>query len=71
VRAEVLAGGRVVADTGERDLSTDGLEDFARLPYAAEVSLEGLPAGRYLLRVTAIDRAASAAVTQQVKFEIR
>ena len=71
MRAVVLAGGRVVADTGERDLSADGPEDFSRLPYAAEISLEGLPAGRYLLRVTAVDRAASASVARLVKFEIR
>ncbi|MFN2596257.1 MAG: VWA domain-containing protein [Pyrinomonadaceae bacterium] len=51
-------------------LDAAGFADFARQPYAAEVSLKGLPVGHYELRLTAIDRAAKASATQQIKFTV-
>jgi len=37
-----------------RKVSVEGIEDiYTSIPFAAEISLAGLPAGRYLLRVTA------------------
>lgn len=53
-----------------RKLSTDGLTDFTHIPYAAEVSLEGMPTGHYILQVTAIDRLVKASVSQRIDFII-
>jgi hypothetical protein len=49
-------------------LQTDA--DPARLPYEAEISLGSLPAGRYLLQVTVLDRRAKQSATQRARFEI-
>lgn len=49
---------------------TEGALDLERLPYAAEISLDSLPAGRYVLQVTAIDRAAKTSAAQRVDFEV-
>ena len=71
MRAIVMSGGRELIDAGEREVQTDGLEDFARLPYAGEISLAELPPGHYLLLITATDRVAGKSATQLTKFSIR
>jgi VWFA-related protein len=48
----------------------DGLSDLQRLPYAAEINLEGLRPGRYLLLVTVIDRVAKASASQRFGFQV-
>lgn len=53
-----------------RKLSTDGQTDLARIPYAAEVPLEGMPSGHYVLQITAIDRLVKASTSQRVDFTI-
>ncbi|MGH9930048.1 MAG: hypothetical protein ACREA9_12615, partial [Pyrinomonadaceae bacterium] len=70
VQVQVLRNGQPVITTSLRKVSTKGLPDLTRLPYAAEISLEHLPAGRYLLQVTAIDRVSKAADTQSLRFTI-
>ncbi|MCA1642758.1 MAG: VWA domain-containing protein [Acidobacteria bacterium] len=71
VRAMVLSSGRAVAEGGEREVPTDGIEDFSRLPFADELSLAVLPSGRYTLQVTATDRVAGKSATRLAKFTIR
>ncbi|HYE16411.1 MAG TPA: VWA domain-containing protein [Pyrinomonadaceae bacterium] len=51
-------------------LQTQGFPDTLRIPYAAELSLAGFPAGRYALKITAIDRAAKSSASQRVNFII-
>lgn len=51
-------------------LPTDTTKDLARLPYWAEVALDQLPAGKYLLQVTATDKATKSVMSQQVSFII-
>jgi VWFA-related protein len=48
----------------------DALSDLRRLPYAAEVNLDGLQPGRYVLLVTVIDRVAKASASQRFGFKI-
>lgn len=50
--------------------TTEGVDDLSRLPYAAEIRLESLPPGRYVLQVTAIDRIAKKSAMQRTHFEI-
>ena len=51
-------------------INTDGAEDPQRLPYAAELSLATLQPGRYVLRLTIIDRIAKATASQRFNFEV-
>jgi VWFA-related protein len=51
-------------------VGTEGLDDLARLPYAAELLLRTLPSGRYALLVTATDAVTKASAMQRVKFSI-
>ncbi len=51
-------------------ITTTGLTTYTTLFYAADLSLQGLPAGRYILQATAIDRTAKTSATQRVKFMI-
>jgi VWFA-related protein len=68
VQVQVFRDDQPVITTPLRKLDVEGLTEFSRLPYAAEVSMRGVLAGRYVLRVTAIDRVAKASVSQSVKF---
>jgi VWFA-related protein len=70
VQVQVFRDDQPVITAPLRKLNAEGFTDFSRLPYAAEVSLAGVPAGRYLLRLTAIDRVAKASATQSIKFTI-
>ncbi len=51
-------------------IQIDALSDSRRLPYAAEVALEGLRSGRYVLLVTVIDRVAKASASQRFGFQV-
>jgi VWFA-related protein len=51
-------------------LRADAGADFARLPYMAELSLSTFPPGRYVLQITAIDRAAKTSSSQRTRFVV-
>ena len=51
-------------------IPVDSLSDPGRLPYAAELNLEGLRSGRYVLLVTVIDRVAKASASQKFGFQV-
>jgi VWFA-related protein len=70
LQIQMLRDGQPVITTALRKVSTEGARALERLPYAADVSLEGLPAGLYLLQVTAIDRVSRTSASQQMRFEI-
>ncbi len=59
-----------VVATALKKISTDNLTDFSRIPYAGEIPLAGLPAGRYLLKVSVIDRISKQSASQETRFEI-
>jgi hypothetical protein len=52
-------------------IDTVGMTDLARLPYGEDLSLGELPAGRYVLQVTAIDRAAKSSATRRASFIVQ
>ena len=70
VQIQVFRGEQPVVTTALRKVSTEGLTDLSQLPYAAEVLLDKMPVGQYVLRVTAIDRIARASASQQINFAI-
>jgi len=66
---QVLRDNQPVITTVLRKIPTEGA-DPDRLPYAADLPLAGLPAGQYVLQVTAIDRVAKTSASQQTRFAI-
>jgi hypothetical protein len=51
-------------------IQVEGTSDLRRLPYAAELALEGLQPGRYLLLVTVIDRVGKTSASQRFGFRV-
>jgi len=70
LQVQVLRDDQPVITTPLRKVQNEGMADLARIAYAAEIPLEGMPAGRYILQVTAIDRIAKTSASQRVNFEI-
>ncbi|MFL6229613.1 MAG: VWA domain-containing protein [Pyrinomonadaceae bacterium] len=70
VQVQVFRDDQPVVTTPLRKVNVEGITEFSRLSYAAEVSMNGIPSGRYEMRVTAIDRVAKASATRSVKFVI-
>jgi VWFA-related protein len=70
VQVQVFRDDQPVVTTVARKISADGVKELRRLPYAAELPLNGLPPGRYLLKLTVIDRVAKSSASQQMRFEI-
>jgi VWFA-related protein len=70
IQVQVFRDDQPVITAPLRKLNTEGFKDFSRLPYAAELSLASVPSGRYLLRITAIDRVAKISASQNIKFSI-
>jgi len=71
IQARVLQrDGRPAVTVAPAPLPTDTTKDLARLPYWAEVALEQLPPGKYLLQVTAVDRKTRSSVSQQSSFVV-
>jgi VWFA-related protein len=70
IQIQVMRDDQPILTTSLRKITTEGLLDIARLPYAAEIPLDNMLAGRYVLQVTAIDRVAKTSASQRVNFEI-
>lgn len=71
IQLQILRDEQPVVTTPLKKMTVDASTDLARIPYAAEVSLAGLPAGRYFLRITAVDRVSKTTASQQARFEIQ
>lgn len=70
MQAQVFRDNRPVVTMPPAKLPTDTTKDLTRLPYWAEVSLNQLPPGRYLLQVTANDRTTKSSASQTAGFVI-
>jgi VWFA-related protein len=70
IQVQLVRDDQPVVTTALKKLSVEGLADLTRIPYAAEISLDGLPAGRYVLHVTAVDRVGKKSASQQTRFDI-
>ncbi|HEX8775936.1 MAG TPA: VWA domain-containing protein [Pyrinomonadaceae bacterium] len=70
LQVQIFRDDQPVVTTALSKVKTEGLPDMSRLPYAAEVRLDKLPVGQYVLSVTAIDRIAKTSTSQQLGFMI-
>jgi hypothetical protein len=70
VQVQVVRDDQPVLTTALRKLSTDGITDLTRIPYAAEIPLNDLLPGRYLLSVTLIDRVSKQSTSRQTHFDV-
>jgi hypothetical protein len=70
LQIQILRDNQPVLTTALSKVETKGVQDLSHLPYAAEIPLEAMPAGRYLLQVVVIDRIAKTSATQHITFEI-
>jgi VWFA-related protein len=69
-QVQVLRDNQPVITTALKKITTEGV-DLDRLPYAADLSLADLPAGQYVLQVTAVDRVSKTSASQQNRFSIQ
>jgi VWFA-related protein len=71
LQLQVLRDGQPVITIPLKKVAVDKATDPVAVPYAAEMPLQGLPTGRYLLRVTVVDRVAQRSASQQTHFAIQ
>jgi hypothetical protein len=71
LQIQVVRDDQPVVTTPLGRVAVEGIEDLSRLPYAAELPLQGIPAGRYVLQITAVDRVSKQSFSQQTRFEIQ
>lgn len=70
VQTQIVRDDQPVVTTALRKVSTDGVLDITRLPYAAEIPLAELLPGRYVLQVTVIDRTSKQSTSRQTHFDV-
>jgi VWFA-related protein len=70
VQAQVFRDDEPVITTPLHKIQTEGVPDVQRVPYAADVLLDGLAPGAYVLQVTVIDRLAKTSATRKLSFQI-
>jgi VWFA-related protein len=70
VQVQVIRDDQPVITTALRKITTEGVTDLARLPYAAEIPLNELLPGRYHLRISLIDRVAKQSTSRETHFDV-
>jgi len=70
LQAVVLRDGATVVTLPPASLQKNKTSDPSRLPFVGESSLEQLPPGRYVLRVTASDSRTKSVASQQAAFTV-
>lgn len=70
VQVQVVRDDQPVVTAPSKKVSLEGADDLKRIPYAAELPLAGLPAGRYLIQVSIVDRISKNSATRQARFNI-
>ena len=70
VQIQVFRDNEPVITMPLHKIQTEGIADVHRVPYAAEISLNGLARGAYVLQVTVIDKLAKGSATRKLNFQI-
>ncbi|HEY3579148.1 MAG TPA: hypothetical protein VGK82_01350, partial [Pyrinomonadaceae bacterium] len=70
VQVQVIRDDQPVLTTALRKITTEGVADLTRIPYAAEIPMTDLQPGRYLLQISVIDRVSKQSTKQQTHFDV-
>jgi VWFA-related protein len=70
VQVQILRDGQAVLTMPASKLSTSTATDFARISFSGEVGLEQLPAGRYVLQISATDQKTKSTASRQTDFTV-
>lgn len=70
VQVQVFRDDQPVITTPMQRLKTEGVTDVSSVPYAADVLLDELVPGHYVLRVTVIDRIAKSSASRDFRFQV-
>ena len=70
VQVQVFRDSEPVITAPLHKVNLEGQNDLQRVWYAADVMLNDLSPGRYLLQITVIDRIAKASATQKLSFQV-
>lgn len=70
IQVQVVRDDQPVITTALRKITADTFTDAARLPYAAEIPVNALQPGRYLLQISIIDRVSKQSTTRQTHFDV-
>jgi VWFA-related protein len=66
-QVQILRDGRPVLTMSQLKPTINEGTDLARIPFSGELALEQLPAGRYVLQITATDRLTKMSASQQAE----
>ena len=70
LQVQILRDGQPVVTTPSKRVSSENVQQLDRIPYGGDISLEGLAAGRYLLRISVVDRVSKSSAAQELRFEV-
>jgi hypothetical protein len=70
MQLQIFRDRQAAVTTPLRVISTTGFEALNEIPFEADLPLEQLAPGRYLMRVTVVDRANKMSASQQMRIEI-
>lgn len=70
LQVQLMRDDQPVVTTSQKKVDAEGIPDLKHLPYAAEISLANLSHGRYLFRVTVVDRISKRSASQETHIEI-
>jgi hypothetical protein len=69
LQARLLRGGQVVKTTPMKSVPLES-QDFLRIPFGGEITLDSIPSGQYILEITVDDQIAKTIVSQQTKIMV-
>jgi VWFA-related protein len=67
---QILRDQQPVVTTPSKRITTEGIPDLNRLPFAGDLSLEGLAPGQYIMQISIVDRLSKTSASQRIKLEI-
>jgi VWFA-related protein len=70
MQLQLMRDRQPVVTTPLQQVATAGLQTFERIRTGGDLSLKGLPPGRYLLLISVIDRAAKTSASQEMRLQI-
>src|SRR5207244_12766061 len=69
LQARLLRGGQVVKSTPMKSVPVES-QDFLRIPFGGEITLDSIPSGQYVLEITVGDQIAKTSVSQQTRITV-